>query len=259
MKAKVLKSPPYSFRSAVTGNTYEVDRIDEPNGDVWLIVDHTHDDNLKYPAGRVWRFELKHVEFIEEEEMEKFEIGDEVLLRPASEWVGTGGEDTSNPVNVVGKIVSYDQYQLDRGYLGIHVEWANGKVNSYRDADLIFADQKSTVVPVKEPRVAKVKQKPKRREQTIVYFIFVDGTHYEQRRSKSVVISAEHKAVHVDSERNLGQGLVVRENSTIPFKLLNAVRVSTPDGDFCYYFTKGELTSGDRQFNEKVPFKTQTH
>ncbi len=103
------------------------------------------------------------------------------------------------------------------------------------------------------------KQKPKRREQTVVYFVFADGKDYEQRRAKSVVINAEDKAVHVDSERNLGKGLVVRENSTVPFSLLEAVRVSTPDGEFCYYFTNGELTGSAREFNPKLPFKTQMH
>lgn len=259
MRAKILKSPGYSFRHEILNKIYQVESIDEEDNDVYLIIDHVHDTGLSYAAGTVWRFDLDGVEFLEEEEMEKFAIGHEVLLRPDSEWVSTGEEDTSNPVNVVGKIIRYDDRDLERGNLGIHVEWANGKINSYREADLIFANQKGKAIPAKADTASKVKQKPKRREQTIVYFVFADGKDYEQRRAKGVVISAEHKAIHVDSERSLGKGLVVRENSTVPFKLLDAVRVSTPDGEFCYYFTNGELTGSAREFNSQLPFKTQMH
>ena len=259
MRAKILKSPGYSFRDELLGKTYQVESIDEEDNDVYLIIDHVHDSGIQYVAGTVWRFDLDGVEFLEEEEMEKFEVGSKVLLRPDSEWVGSGEEDNSNPVNVVGVVIRYAEHELERGQLGIHVEWANGKINSYREADLIFANQKPVAIPVKEPRTAKAKQKPKRREQTIVYFVYVDGTDYEQRRAKGVVINADHKAIHVDSERSLGKGLVVRENSTVPFKLLDAVRVSTPDGEFCYYFTNGELTGSAREFNARLPFKTQMH
>jgi len=105
----------------------------------------------------------------------------------------------------------------------------------------------------------KAKQKPPVRQQTIVYFLYVDGTDYQQRRVKGVVVNADHKAIHVDTERNLGQGLVIRENSTIPFNLLDAVRVSTPDGEYCYYFDKGQIVGTARDFTKNAPFRTVMH
>lgn len=187
--------------------------------------------------------------------MGKIAIGDKVTLNPGSEFVSTGSEDTSNPLNVVGTVIRNDVSELERGYLDIHVEWENGLINSYRERDLDLVSSTQAVTPRKTKR----KQKPLRRQQTIVYFVYKDGTDYQVRRAKGVVINAEHKEIHVDSERSLGKGLVIRENSSVPFKLLDAVRVSTPDGEFCYYFTDGELTGSAREFNARLPFKTQMH
>lgn len=251
MRAKVLRSPGYSFKAEVEGNTYEVESIDRDDNDVYLIIDHKHDSGVGYAAGTVWRFDFNGVEFLEEGKMGKIAIGDKVTLNPTSEFVSTGGEDTSNPLNTVGTVIRYDERDLECGNLGIHVEWDNGLINSYRDRDLRLVGT--------TPRKAKRKQKPQRRQQTIVYFVYKDGTDYQVRRAKGVVINAEHKEIHVDSERSLGKGLVIRENSSVPFKLLDAVRVSTPDGEFCYYFTDGELTGSAREFNARLPFKTQMH
>lgn len=253
MRAKVLRSPGYSFKAEVEGNTYEVESIDKDDNDVYLIIDHKHDVGVGYEAGTVWRFDLDGVEFTEEEKMGKIAIGDKVTLNPTSEFVSTGSEDTSNPLNVVGTVIRYDVHDLESDRLGIHVQWENGLINSYRDRDLRLVGSTGVSTP------RKAKQKPKRRQQTIVYFVYKDGTDYQVRRAKGVVINAEHKEIHVDSERSLGKGLVIRENSSVPFKLLDAVRVSTPDGEFCYYFTDGELTGSAREFNAQLPFKTQMH
>lgn len=261
MKAKISTSPGYSFRHEIIGKTYEVKRVDKDNNDVYLIIDHPHDQALQYEAGTVWRFPLYGVEFVEEVEMQKFKVGDKVFLRPESKWAayGVNTEQSSNPLNVVGEITRYSEYDLKKDRLGISVDWENGHVNNYTEEDLILVSQKGKTSAEKTSTTSKPKQKPKRREQTVVYFVFADGKDYEQRRAKSVVINAEDKAIHVDSERNLGKGLVVRENSTVPFSLLDAVRVSTPDGEFCYYFRNGELTGSAREFNPKLPFKTQMH
>lgn len=113
--------------------------------------------------------------------------------------------------------------------------------------------------PVEEPvvtKVKKVKQKPKRRQQTMVYFVYNDGTSYEVRRVKHLVISAEHKAFHVDTEKNVG-GLTIRQNTTVPFKVLDCVRVSTPEGDSCYYFNEGRMESSVQEHTKENPFKTR--
>ncbi len=256
MRAKILRSPNYSFRNEILGKIYEVGSVDKEEKVVSLIIDHIHDNTLRYPAGTVWRFELDDVEFIEEEAMPESMIGKEVMLKPESKWVVSGSPDPHNPTDAKGKIIHYDDVAVSAGDLGFTVKWPNGITNRYDEEDLVIIpkDQK-----VEKSTSRKGKQKPKRREQTIVYFVFADGKNYEQRRVKGVVVSAEHKAIHVDTERDLGKGLVIRENSTVPFKLLEAVRVSTPDGDFCYYFTNGELTSSAREFNKALPFKTQTH
>ena len=116
------------------------------------------------------------------------------------------------------------------------------------------------VTPDETPVVAKVKkvkQKPKRRQQTMVYFVYNDGTSYEVRRVKHLVISAEHKAFHVDTEKNVG-GLTIRQNTTVPFKVLNCVRVSTPEGDSCYYFNMdGHMESSVQEHTKDNPFKTR--
>lgn len=255
MRAKILKTPGYSFSHEVVGKIYDVHDIDVDSA--YLVIDHEHDVNIKYPAGEVWRFDLEDVQLLEDNEVEKFTIGSQVLLNPKSVWVTQGVEDIFNPVGVVGEITDCNERLLELGELGITVKWSNGVTNNYHTIDLTIVENKVEVS--EKPSVRKVKQSPKRREQTIVYFVYLDGTDYEQRRAKGVVINAEHKAIHVDSERNLGKGLVVRENSTVPFKLLEAVRVSTPDGEFCYYFTNGELTGSAREFNARLPFKTQTH
>lgn len=259
MRAKILKSPGYSFYKEILGKTYQVESIDEDDDSVYLIIDHVHDSGLEYAAGTVWRFDLDGVEFVDGGEMEKFEIGSEVLLRPDSCWVGTGPEYTSNPVNVIGVVIRYDERDLERGHLGIHVEWANGKINVYREEDLIFVNQKPVAIPVKKPRTAKVKQKPKRREQTIVYFVYNDGTSYEARRVKNVVVSAEDKCIHVDNERRLDGGIVVRQNTSVPFKSIQCILVFTKDGQFYYSFEDGELKNSAQDYSARSPFRTKTH
>lgn len=185
--------------------------------------------------------------------MSKISVGSLVVLNPTSQFADRTGKDICNPLNVVGTVTELDEKDLQAGGLGVLVEWSNTCTNFYSLQDLILTKQRKKVPTVKKPNVPKV------REKTFVYFGYRDGTKYEQRRAKNVVIHGENKAVHVDSERNLGDGLVVRQNSTIPFKLLAFVDVHTSDAKFRYYFSEGNLTNVSREFNRDMPFKTQTH
>lgn len=75
--------------------------------------------------------------------MNKFKIGDKVMLSPDSQWVNgySFATDSANPLNIEGVI---DQYE--DGEYG--VMWGNGRHNGcYEDVDLLLAQQTTPECP----------------------------------------------------------------------------------------------------------------
>lgn len=238
MKAKVINSPSYTFKKELIGNTYEVDSIDEE--DVWLIIDHQHDPHLQYEAGSVWRFDLAHVQFIEEKE------------KPMRVKV-LSGPGYSFDRQIIGNV--YDVVKVhSNGSVMINIP-GRGRWNlGTRHIEVVDASTPVTDRP-NVPRVRKPKQKPKKTEQTKVFIHYADGSTYVIKRVKEAVVHAKDKQLHVTSSRYIGS-ITIRENISIPFKTLADIHIQSPDNAVTYFFDGNEVGLTVRYHDESSPFQT---
>lgn len=256
VKVQILDGS-YGFKDQVIGKVFDAERVyrsgDLAGYNVFVHFPHGTGGNEFVP--RNWLFLTGMVVEVDPETplsdnrpIPKLQVNQVVVLNPNSKYAIDEEFRSWNPLNTRGVIERI--VDTDTAYY-YHVRWNNGLRNDYDEGDLI---------EVKPSRNAPRRQRkaPEKRKQTIVYILYRDGKDYQIRRAKHVVVSAEHQALHVDTSSNIG-GIEIRNNTSIPFNLIDAVRVSTPDGEFCYYFTDGKLTGSAREFNERLPFKTQTH
>lgn len=248
MKAKVISPAGYSFDAEVVGKVFDI--VEDFGHGVCLNIKNTFSDGL-------WNFSKGHVELIEDTVSEEdngiksLKVGSKVFLNPKSAWVISGKKDTSNPLDVVGTITHYDQSDLNRGHLGITVKWSNGLINSYRDEDLILIEQKESKT--------KVKQKPKKQTQTKVYISYRDGSSHLTKRVVNIVVRAEDKVVAVTSERNV-DGLVIRENVTIPSTSIDWIDITGKEASHSYFFDEqGQVKASCQWFGKDHKFKTRSH
>lgn len=250
MKAKVISPTGYSFDSEVIGKVFDV--VEDFGHGVRLNIKNTCNDGL-------WNFSKGNVELIEDTVSEQdnriksLKVGSKVFLNPKSEWVDSFSvkKESTNPINVVGTVTRYDQRDLDRDKLGITVEWANGLINSYRDADLLLIEQKESKT--------KARQKPKKQTQTKVYISYRDGSSHLTKRVLSIVVRAEDKVIAVTSERNV-DGLVIRENVTIPSTSVDWIDISSKEAKHSYFFDEqGQVKASCQWFGKDHKFKTRSH
>lgn len=257
MKVQIINCN-YSFNEQVVGKVFEAEPI-KRNGEVTgynVFIHFPHGEGAEEFVPRSWIFIARMVKVVPEDTplsdnkpLPVFNYGNVVVLNPKSKFVDIGDHGW-NPINMRGTV---EKAGLTPEDLYVYtIRWKNGMINHYDAEDLIEVKPSQNA-----PR--RKRQKPQKRKQTIVYILYADGKDYQIRRAKHVTVSAEHQALHVDTSENIPGGIELRQNSTIPFRLLDAVRVSTPDGEFCYYFTDGKLTGSAREFNERLPFKTQLH
>lgn len=256
VKVQILDGS-YSFKDQLVGKVFDAERVYR-SGDLAgysVFIHFPHGDGGDEFVPRTWMFVPRMVKEVDantplsdNKPLPVFNYGNVVVLNPKSKFVGLGDHGW-NPVNMKG-IVEKAGLTPDNMFV-YSVRWKNGMINHY-DAEDLIAVKPSKNAPRRQRKA------PEKRKQTIVYILYKDGKDYEIRRAKHVVVSAEHQALHVDTSSNIG-GIEIRNNTSIPFNLIDAVRVSTPDGEFCYYFTDGKLTGSAREFNERLPFKTQTH
>ena len=176
--------------------------------------------------------------------MIEFKKGDKVLLKPESRWAYPDQDGTStNPTGVVGVV----QNVRGEGPLPFLVEWANGHTNSYETCDLEYAEPK------------KSKRRPPKLKQTKVYILYKDGTHHQTKRVSAVVLDPVAKEVHITAIRN-EDGIVIRENTSIRFKDLEAMRVEQPDTQFIYFWKGDELEVKTQVFSKgNSPFTKIQH
>lgn len=256
MKVRILKGS-YSFEDEILGKVFEAEAVRRNGVTVGyrVFIHFSHGkDKTEISAPRAWNFMASAVQEVPEDTPlsekggSKFMVSDLVVLNPKSKFVGLGCGN-SNPIHTRGVVIR----ATDPEYLhSITVTWENGTTNSYNEEDLIQIKESQNA-----PR--KNRQKPKKRNQTIVYIVYADGTDYEIRRVKHVVVSAEHKALHVDTDKVIAENLVIRQNVSVPFEFMESIRVSTPQGDTCYYFKDGVLYSSAKDYTKASPFKTQMH
>ena len=65
--------------------------------------------------------------------MNKFNIGDKVLLAPGSEYFG---KSDHNPANIKGTVIElYEQLDIYTHFIKVH--WDTGNMNTYRGEDLV--------------------------------------------------------------------------------------------------------------------------
>ncbi|XKX17445.1 head morphogenesis protein [Klebsiella phage phi1_175008] len=248
MKAKVISPTGYSFDAEVIGKVFNV--VEDFGHGVRLDIKNTSNDGL-------WNFSKGHVELIEDTVSEQdngiksLKVGSKVFLNPKSAWVISGKKETSNPLDVVGIITRYDQSDLDSGHLGITVEWSNGLINSYRDEDLLLIEQKESKT--------KVRQKPKKQTQTKVYISYRDGSSHLTKRVVNIVVRAEDKVIAVTSERNV-DGLIIRENVTIPSTSVDWIDITGKEARHSYFFDEqGQVKASCQWFGKDHKFKTRSH
>lgn len=248
MKAKVISPAGYSFDAQVVGKVFDV--VQDYDVGVALDIKNTFNDGF-------WYFSKGNVELIEDTVSEKdnriksLKVGSKVFLNPKSEWVISGKKETSNPLDVVGTITYYHQSDLNQGHLGITVKWSNGLINSYRDEDLILIEQKESKT--------KVRQKPKKQTQTKVYISYRDGSSHLTKRVVNIVVRAEDKVVAVTSERNV-DGLVIRENVTLPSTSIDWIDITGKEASHSYFFDEqGQVKASCQWFGKDHKFKTRSH
>lgn len=250
MKAKVISPAGYSFDAEVVGKVFDI--VEDFGHGVCLNIKNTFSDGF-------WNFSKGNVELIEDTVSEQgngiksLKVGSKVFLNPKSEWVDSrsGKKESSNPLDVVGTVTRYDQSDLNRGHLGITVKWSNGLINSYRDEDLILIEQKESKT--------KVKQKPKKQTQTKVYISYRDGSSHLTKRVVNIVVRAEDKVVAVTSERNV-DGLVIRENVTIPSTSIAWIDITGKEASHSYFFDEqGQVKASCQWFGKDHKFKTRSH
>lgn len=250
MKAKVISPAGYSFDAQVVGKVFDVVQ----NYDVGVALDIKNTSNDGF-----WYFFKGNVELIEDTVSEQdngiksLKVGSKVFLNPKSEWVDSrsGKKESSNPLDVVGTVTRYDQWDLDRGKLGITVEWGNGLINGYRDADLLLIEQKESKT--------KVRQKPKKQTQTKVYISYRDGSSHLTKRVVNIVVRAEDKVIAVTSERNV-DGLIIRENVTIPSTSVDWIDITGKEASHSYFFDEqGQVKASCQWFGKDHKFKTRSH
>lgn len=248
MKAKVISPAGYSFDAEVVGKVFDI--VEDFGHGVCLNIKNTFSDGL-------WNFSKGHVELIEDTVSEEdngiksLKVGSKVFLNPKSAWVISGKKETSNPLDVVGTITHYHQSDLNQGHLGITVKWSNGLINSYRDEDLILIEQKESKT--------KVRQKPKKQTQTKVYISYRDGSSHLTKRVVNIVVRAEDKVVAVTSERNV-DGLVIRENVTIPSTRIDWIDITGKEASHSYFFDEqGQVKASCQWFGKDHKFKTRSH
>ena len=250
MKAKVISPAGYSFDAQVVGKVFDV--VQNYDVGVALDIKNTFNDGF-------WYFSKGNVELIEDTVSEQdngiksLKVGSKVFLNPKSEWVDSrsGKKESSNPLDVVGTVTRYDQWDLDRGKLGITVKWDNGLTNSYRDEDLILIEQKESKI--------KVKQKPKKQTQTKVYISYRDGSSHLTKRVVNIVVRAEDKVIAVTSERNV-DGLIIRENVTIPSTSVDWIDITSKEASHSYFFDEqGQVKASCQWFGKDHKFKTRSH
>lgn len=250
MKAKVISPAGYSFDAQVVGKVFDV--VQNYDVGVALDIKNTFNDGF-------WYFSKGNVELIEDTVSEQdngiksLKVGSKVFLNPKSEWVDSysSKKGSANPLDVVGTVTRYDQRDLDRGKLGITVKWSNGLINSYRDEDLILIEQKESKT--------KVRQKPKKQTQTKVYISYRDGSSHLTKRVVNIVVRAEDKVIAVTSERNV-DGLVIRENVTIPSTSIDWIDITGKEASHSYFFDEqGQVKASCQWFGKDHKFKTRSH
>lgn len=250
MKAKVISPAGYSFDAQIVGKVFDV--VQNYDVGVALDIKNTFNDGF-------WYFFKGNVELIEDTVSEQdngiksLKVGSKVFLNPKSEWVDSrsGKKESSNPLDVVGTVTRYDRWDLDRGKLGITVKWSNGLINSYRDEDLILIEQKESKT--------KVKQKPKKQTQTKVYISYRDGSSHLTKRVVNIVVRAEDKVIAVTSERNV-DGLIIRENVTIPSTSVDWIDITGKEASHSYFFDEqGQVKASCQWFGKDHKFKTRSH
>lgn len=229
MKATILERFGYSFDAEVVGNTYEVEYIDKDKNDIFLIIDHVHDNEIAYPAGTSWRFKLSDVQLIEDKV--------DTLVRELSEKdVGreAKSEDGVYHIRVIGIISptkvlaeSVDEIEcIDSTKPFLMIGGAR---------DMYWVTDTSKV---KTKSVVKRRSKPGSK----IIISYKDGSKYTLRRILSVVVDEKDKVVRVTSKTNKGS-IEVKENVTIPFSVLSSFKVTRPEEQFTYTFDEHRVTS----------------
>ena len=258
MKVRIIDGT-YSFIDQINGKVFEAEEQRRPSDKALMgyrvFIHFGHGDNFSEYPERAWTFPASAVVIVPDDTelstsapLAVFKVGDRIVLRHNSKQIMRNGS-AWNPVNMHGEI---DRVDFDAGEYNYHVIWANGIRNDYDAEDLALVKPSQNAPRRKRGKVQK-------RKQTTVYIVYNDGTDYEIRRAKHVVVNQDHKSLNVDTESVAKGGLVIRHNTSIPFAAIESVRVSTPDGDTCYYFKKGAVYMTAKEHTATSPFKTQIH
>lgn len=105
----------------------------------------------------------------------------------------------------------------------------------------------------------KVRQKPKKQTQTKVYISYRDGSSHLTKRVVNIVVRAEDKVVAVTSERNV-DGLIIRENVTIPSTSVDWIDITSKEARHSYFFDEqGQVKASCQWFGKDHKFKTRSH
>lgn len=261
IKVRITQGHGYSFDPQVVGKEFDAE---QRAGHVAIVFN-----------GQEWNFLDSHVEVLDAEteveqplqsaEPVEIGLGSVVYIRDSSEFYRptTGFEPhNSNPIGVRGTINR--KTHNDRLIWG--VIWDNGTNNSYATHDLISAaeyfgeEEEATEQEPKQPRVRRVRKPrkaPPKRTSQLITFYYKDGSSYTTRNFVDVLVRGD--AVVVNSIKDKGRFLTIRENAYIPYELLTGFVVIKPEATFTYTIKHGSITSIESSAAPSVPFGTRSH
>lgn len=79
------------------------------------------------------------------------------------------------------------------------------------------------------------------------------------KRVVNIVVRAEDKVIAVTSERNV-DGLVIRENVTIPSTSVDWIDITSKEARHSYFFDEqGQVKASCQWFGKDHKFKTRSH
>lgn len=113
-----------------------------------------------------------------------------------------------------------------------------------------FVEVVSDDKAVDKTKPRRIKQKPKKREQTLVMLVYEDGSSYTLKRVNQVVVDPIGKNVSVSAEKLIAQGITRLETVLINFSELAVLQIKKPDTIYEYMFDVDEIFAKSQYFSK---------
>lgn len=237
MKVRIIDCN-YSFRKQVVGKTYEATCL----GNHYQVeIDHVHGLKRENPVGTIWNFSTDMVEV----------VGDDPIKFVSEKDIGriAYSKDGKYKIEVLGIIDS---------------NYVDAKLIEARD-EILGVNVRFKIVKGNEPmfwentgnskKKVKKKQRPPVLEQKKVYILYSDGSKHLTKHAIVVYIDTERRQVNI-TNKIPQEGIDIRQNVTLRFDQLQAIRIKSPDQDVTLSFTGDAIKQKTEIFGKEQPLIT---